>query len=512
MTVAGASLACASGVWFVGDDLAQRVLATGAAAAAVTGSVLLRAWDRTAGKSVAELKNARMRDEWKTDERIAELETDLEESRGIRGKLDTKLRAKRAELARLRSEHAELLRRYATAETERASALEGRRLLAIETGAPAGELTSGTADGPDGSVPGALTAGMYHRAAEALRQLPRNAARQAESAQAQDGEDGQGNPGAATEPPAAQGRNRRAAVPKPGGPRSGGPRSGGPKPGGPRSGATKADAADTGAADTDAVIADAAKAGGPKSGASELGGAEAGVSESAASGVAEVEAGEVSVRTAGGAGRGRDLGSAELPDAGAETGAGAKADAGSASGLRPVPAAAAVVAPVRAARLPASRLQGGFDFFGTATGTGAVRDGAPQNGPGAGAPSTVTRRPKPVRRLEEDLADVVGDEAVAEQSALGRALDGSPEPTAEKPTGKKPVTKKPVTKESATKKAVAQTATAEESAAEGEAADAPADRAAAEAADAGNGEVIDLTAHDETEQIDLAELRSAVSS
>nr|WP_208870128.1 hypothetical protein [Streptomyces monomycini] len=511
MTVAGASLACASGVWFVGDDLAQRVLATGAAAAAVTGSVLLRAWDRTAGKSVAELKNARVRDEWKTDERIAELETDLEESRGIRGKLDTKLRAKRAELARLRSEHAELLRRYATAETERASALEGRRLLAIETGTPAGELTAETADGPDGSVPGALTAGMYHRAAEALRQLPRNAARQAESAQTQDGEDGQGNPGAATERPAAQGRARRAAVPKPGGPGSGGPKPGGPRSGGPKPGATKAGAADTGAADTDAVHADAAKAGGPKSGASELGGAEAGASESAASGVADGAAGEGVVRTAGGAGpsrdQGTDRGSGELPDAGAETGAGAGTDAGSASGLRPVPAAAAVVAPVRAARLPASRLQGGFDFFGTATGTGAVRDGAPQGGPGAGAPSTVTRRPKPVRRLEEDLADVVGDEAVAEQSALGRARDGSPEPTAEKPTGKKPVTKKPVTKESATKKA-----TVEEPAAEGEAADAPADRAATEAADAGNGEVIDLTAHDETEQIDLAELRSAVSS
>lgn len=452
MTVAGASLACASGVWFVGDDLAQRVLATGAAAAAVTGSVLLRAWDRTAGKSVAELKNARVRDEWKTDERIAELESDLEESRGIRGKLDTKLRAKRAELARLRSEHAELLRRYATAETERASALEGRRLLAIETGTPAGELTAGTGDGPDGSVPGALTAGMYHRAAEALRQLPRNAARQAGSAQARDGEDGQGNPGAATERPAAQGRDRTAAVPKPGGRKAGGPKPGASGPGGP-------------------------KPDGPKPGAS----------MPAASGAAEAQTG-----TADGARRGRDRGSAELR--------GAVAGAGPASGLLPVPAAAAVVAPVRAARLPASRLQGGFDFFGTATGTGAVRDGAPQDGPGTGAPSTVTRRPKPVRRLEEDLADVVGDEAVAEQSALGRARDGAPEPTPEKP-GKAQAAAKEKTAEKAAR------------AAKDETADAPADRAAAtEAADPADGEVIDLTAHDETEQIDLAELRSAVSS
>ncbi len=206
----------------------------------------------------------------------------------------------------------------------------------------------------------------------------------------------------------------------------------------------------------------------------------------AASGAADAQAG-----TAEGAGRGRGRGSAELPDAGtgAGTGAGVGADAGSASGLRPVPVATAVVAPVRAARLPASRLQGGFDFFGTATGTGAVRDGAPQGGPGAGAPSTVTRRPKPVRQLEEDLADVVGDEAVAEQSALGRAHDGAPEPTAEKP-GKpgKPEQAKPAATEKKAK-------TAED-----------------EAADAANGEVIDLTAHDETEQIDLAELRSAVSS
>ncbi|MFF3271567.1 hypothetical protein ACFYWU_11625 [Streptomyces chrestomyceticus] len=480
MTVAGASLACASGVWFVGDDLAQRVLATGAAAAAVTGSVLLRAWDRTAGKSIAELKNARVRDEWKTDERIAELETDLEESRGIRGKLDTKLRAKRAELARLRSEHAELLRRYATAETERASALEGRRLLAIETGTPTGEPAAGAADRPDGNVPGVLTAGMYHRAAEALRQLPRNAARQAGDAQDRDGADGRGKPGAATERPAAQGPVRTAAVPEPGGRKADGANRGGSNSDGANPDGTKAGASGSGASKPGASGRGGPKPDGPNPGAS----------MPAASGAADAQAG-----TADGAGRGRGRGSAELPDAGtgAAAGAGVDADAGSASGLRPVPVAAAVVAPVRAARLPASRLQGGFDFFGTATGTGAVRDGAPQGGPGAGAPSTVTRRPKPVRQLEEDLADVVGDEAVAEQSALGRAHDGASEPTAEKP-------EKPGKPEQAKAAATEKTAKAAEKAAEDE------------AAEAANGEVIDLTAHDETEQIDLAELRSAVSS
>ncbi|GCD35908.1 hypothetical protein OEIGOIKO_03658 [Streptomyces chrestomyceticus JCM 4735] len=485
MTVAGASLACASGVWFVGDDLAQRVLATGAAAAAVTGSVLLRAWDRTAGKSIAELKNARVRDEWKTDERIAELETDLEESRGIRGKLDTKLRAKRAELARLRSEHAELLRRYATAETERASALEGRRLLAIETGTPTGEPAARAAGGPDGNVPGVLTAGMYHRAAEALRQLPRNAARQAGDAQDRDGAGGRGKPGAVTERPApqrpdVQGPVRTAAVPEPGGRKAGGANRSGSKPGGSNSDGANPDGTKTGASGSGASKPGASGRGGPKPG-----GPNPGASMPAASGAADAQAG-----TAEGAGRG----SAELPDAGtgAAADAGVAADTGSASGLRPVPVAAAVVAPVRAARLPASRLQGGFDFFGTATGTGAVRDGAPQGGPGTGAPSTVTRRPKPVRQLEEDLADVVGDEAVAEQSALGRAHDGASEPTAEKPEPGKP--------EQAKAAATEKTAKAAEKAAEDE------------AAEAANGEVIDLTAHDETEQIDLAELRSAVSS
>ena len=93
-----------------------------------------------AGKRVADLTRARASDEWRHDERVAELETDLDESRELRVKLEQKLRAKRTELAGLRNEHAALLRRYATAETERATALEGRRLLAIETTAPARAL------------------------------------------------------------------------------------------------------------------------------------------------------------------------------------------------------------------------------------------------------------------------------------------------------------------------------------------------------------------------------------
>ncbi|GGT27099.1 hypothetical protein GCM10010271_33380 [Streptomyces kurssanovii] len=167
--VAGASVLCAAGAWFVGDAVALRVLVAAAAAAAVTGAVLMRSWDRGAGRRVAELTRGRASDHWKFEERIAELETDVEESRELRLKLDARLRAKRVELAALRGEHAALLRRYANAETERASALEGRRQLAIEAAAPAKALP------PAGSTP---TPSMYLRAAKALEDLSRNAAAQ----------------------------------------------------------------------------------------------------------------------------------------------------------------------------------------------------------------------------------------------------------------------------------------------------------------------------------------------
>ncbi|QNP64547.1 hypothetical protein [Streptomyces genisteinicus] len=167
--VAGASVLCAAGAWFVGDALVLRSLVAAAAAAAVTGAVLMRSWDRSAGRRVAELTRGRASDQWKTEERIAELEADIDESRELRAKLDAKLRAKRVELAGLRGEHAALLRRYATAETERASALEGRRQLAIEAAEPARALP---APGP------APTPDLYARAARALGDLSRNAAAQ----------------------------------------------------------------------------------------------------------------------------------------------------------------------------------------------------------------------------------------------------------------------------------------------------------------------------------------------
>ncbi|WP_308103109.1 hypothetical protein [Streptomyces sichuanensis] len=150
-------------------------LAVAASAAAVVGSVLMRRWDRAAGKRVAQLTTARTRDEWKTEERIAELETDLEETRLLRTKLEAKLRAKRSELARLRTEHADLLRRYATAETGRASAMEGRRLLAKGAASGAKALEAG---GPERTATSGLDEAAYRQAADALRDLQRNAAAQ----------------------------------------------------------------------------------------------------------------------------------------------------------------------------------------------------------------------------------------------------------------------------------------------------------------------------------------------
>ncbi|SNX63029.1 hypothetical protein SAMN06272735_4826 [Streptomyces sp. TLI_55] len=150
--IAGVSLVCAFGPWVFSQQAVLRVIAASAAATAVVGAAVMRRWDAQAGKQVADLTRARASDEWRFEERVAELESDLEESRELRAKLEQRLRAKRSELAGLRNEHAALLRRYATAETERASALEGRRLLEIETAVPARELPPASVPVPGGAV------------------------------------------------------------------------------------------------------------------------------------------------------------------------------------------------------------------------------------------------------------------------------------------------------------------------------------------------------------------------
>ncbi|MEV3990143.1 hypothetical protein AB0J57_14680 [Streptomyces sp. NPDC049837] len=324
--VAGAAVVCAGGAWLLADPLVLRLLTAAAAAAAVTGSVLMRSWDRAAGRRVAELTRARAGDQWRTEERIAELESDLEESRELRAKLDAKLRAKRVELAALRGEHAELLRRYATAETERASALEGRRQLALEAAAPTRALPAAS------STP---TPAAYLQAAKALENLTRNAAEQ---------------------------EARRTTEE-----------------------ARRRD------------LAERAR-------------------EAAA------EADEPQGKHAAAAERQHDRPSAAAPSAHAPSAHAPSAHG--ASAMRRVPPAAAVV-PYTEPRRPAPRLQGGFDFFGTGKQPG-------------------TKTPAAIEAVQhEDLADVVGEEALAVRRREDRAV----------------------------------------------------------------GKVIDLTAHDETEQFDVVELR-----
>ncbi|MFJ9647998.1 hypothetical protein [Streptomyces sp. NPDC101206] len=365
--VAGVSLTSATVAWLLADPVALRLLVALAAAAGVASAAVMRTWDRAAGRRVAELARERVKDEWKTDERIAELESDLEEARVLRSKLDAKLRAKRVELAGLRGEHAALLRRYATAETERASALEGRRLLAIEAS------TAPAAAGPAKELPpvseertssGAPTTLGYARAHAALSALVRRAE---------------------TDPAGPQG---------PGGPGAAAPRGAEPRP-------------------------------------------------------AELPSGQGQAASAAGA---RSDTGTQSTDTDTDTGA---QTAGTGSAL-PARRAAGPVAPYQAARRPASRTVGGFDFFGT-------------KGPGAERAREVIESVQ-----HEDLADVVGEEALAVHKAEAEAeadRTAAPEPAPQ------------VSSESA----------------------------AAVARPGEEGQVIDLTEHDETEPIDVVRLRSAIS-
>ncbi|MQY14678.1 hypothetical protein SRB5_48540 [Streptomyces sp. RB5] len=177
MTVAVSALACAVAAWLVrdGDSRVLRWLVVAAAAAAVAGAVLLRKQDRTASLRIKEAVGARTTAELHQEEAVAELEAQLDEARELRRALEERLSLRAGELQRMRSEHAALLRRYATAETERAGALESRRLLAIE--AREAPLALPAASG-DRLASGAPTPATYLRASVALRHLAANAARQ----------------------------------------------------------------------------------------------------------------------------------------------------------------------------------------------------------------------------------------------------------------------------------------------------------------------------------------------
>ncbi|MCX5398756.1 hypothetical protein [Streptomyces sp. NBC_00102] len=365
--VAGVSVVLAAGAWLPADSLPVRLLATAAAATGLVGAYLMRSWDQAAGVRVAELQRAQAGAEWRAEERIAELEQDLEEARELRTRLETKLRSKRMELAGLRGEHAGLLRRYATAETERASALEGRRQLAIEAAATPIALP------PARSTP---TPSAYLAAARALRDLPRNAAlqqarRTAEQARQRDLDERARESAAEADGP----RGRHAADGEYG----------------DRTGGGHADSG---------VRADA-------------------------------------YRTNGTSGHGTPAHPADFAPRAQRPGAQPALPAPRAAAPSPVPARVARTVPAASAVVPytaprrAQVPQGGFDFFGTQPEGAAAA--APEADTGTGAAGR-RQSPRPVQ--EEDLADVVGEEALAvhrsrvgDSRAVGKVIDlAQPDP------------------------------------------------------------------------------------
>ncbi|MFJ9105235.1 hypothetical protein ACIRJM_43035 [Streptomyces sp. NPDC102405] len=420
--IAGVSLVCAFGPWVFSQQAVLRVIAACAAAVAVVGAAVMRRWDAQAGKQVADLTRARASDEWRHEERVAELETDLEESRELRVKLEQRLRAKRAELAGLRNEHAALLRRYATAETERASALEGRRLLEIEA-APTPALPAGQADaeavavaaedGPEAAVE--VETEISEASEETRERLaifsPEGSRLflRANAALKRLDEDGDGATRTKAEP---EDEPEDEAEPKAG---------------------TKGKAEPKGAAKSGpkGAVKKDLKAGlktDPKDKADSKG-----QPVNAASGAADAVGTEAEAAQEDEA-RGKPEAVDGHERAAAATTARAVQPQQQPAGHFIAPTAVAFM-PAAPARRP--RIEGGFDFFGTKAGTSRDALEAVQN---------------------EDLADVVGQEALALHKA------------------------------------------------ESEAEFKPADEESR-----GVGQVIDLTAHDETEQIDLKGLRSAVS-
>ncbi|MFD7698737.1 hypothetical protein [Streptomyces caelestis] len=396
--IAGVSVVCALGPWVFTQPMVLRVLAAAAAVTAIGGAVVMRHWDTQAGKRVADLTRARASDEWRFEERVAELESDLEESRELRAKLEQRLRAKRAELAGLRNEHAALLRRYAASEVDRASVLEERRVLEIEAAVPARALPAGLSAADDAeavsetaseaaeqdeavaeekpAAPSVFSpegSKLFLRAGAALARLAEAAGDGADTDVRADGAPGPAGDDARTgDTPEDDGSPQGDDAPE-------GPEDDGPEP-------TKRPEREQ-------------------------------VREDEAEGRTEA-ADEHGRTTASPAPAAPSAQSAQQP-----------------SGHFTVPTAVAVVPPTAPVRQPVS--EGGFDFFGTKKETDGATLDAVQN---------------------EDLADVVGQEALALHKA------------------------------------------------EAEARFKPADEEAR-----GVGQVIDLTAHDETEHIDVEGLRSAAS-
>ncbi|MFG3130085.1 hypothetical protein ACGFZU_20525 [Streptomyces tendae] len=416
--IAGVSVVCALGPWLFSETMLLRVLAAAAAVTAVVGAVVMRHWDAQAGRQVADLIRARASDEWRFEERVAELESDLEESRELRQKLEHRLRAKRTELAGLRNEHASLLRRYATAETERASALEGRRLLEIEA-APQAPALPAARTAPAQETPETEPPGREAPEAETSEQVVPGE----ESPGEESGGADEGSAPAVFSPEGSRLFLRANAALA---------RLDGDAPADP-DGGDRGDRADA---------SDASDASGGSGGSDGDGGGDGG-----GEGAAAAEAGqEDEAPGQPEAADGHERTAAASPTSSADERPAQPTQSTQptrrADGHFTVPTAVAVVPPAPARR---PVVEGGFDFFGTKDPEGAV-DAA---GGADAALETVQN---------EDLADVVGQEALALHKAEA---------------------------EVSFKQAGAESR--------------------------GVGQVIDLTAHDETEQIDVQGLRSAVS-
>ncbi|MGW5125098.1 hypothetical protein ACWEQ7_13790 [Streptomyces sp. NPDC004069] len=445
--IAGVAVVFALGPWVFTDAVVLRLVAGTAAVTTVLGAVVMRRWDLQAGRRVADLTRARASDEWRFEERVAELETDLEESRELRGRLEQKLRARRAELQGLRNEHAALLRRYATAETERASALEGRRLLEIESGSdmlalPAAPtaaptapdvadvdvegrgthesaaLATGAAGGgpaekqPEAAAPGVFSpegSELYLRAEAALSQLGKAGARAERTDEtATTDPAGEDDTGSQADPV------RETVVP------AGGDAD--PEP-----------ERETGPGETSEHAAAMSE---PTGSAESSESSEPSESADSADRDDPAEATEATEATEPAAGTtAADPGEQGAPAPSATAVEPARPAPRLPHGHFAVPTAVAVV-PAAPARRPL--VEGGFDFFGTKKDTSATEPGTVQN---------------------DDLADVVGQEGLALHKAEA---------------------------ESQYKPADADASTADR-------------------------QIIDLTAHDETEQIDLPGLRTAAS-
>ncbi|KUO08219.1 hypothetical protein AQJ58_31700 [Streptomyces sp. DSM 15324] len=492
------------------DPAVLRVVAAVAAATAVVGAAVLRRWDTYAGKQVADLTRARASDEWRFEERVAELETDLDESRELRGKLEKRLRAKRAELAGLRNEHAALLRRYATAETERASALEGRRLLEKENTAdpepyalpaagaaeesrtetvvsvtPETTETTETTEADETKAPVAFSpegAQLYARARSALAKLdPETAA--AASASADDsgagepvkvasgkagGEDSAQEDEAEGQPEAAD-EHTRAVAPHPAdGTDEAAPdedaagRTAAEPATAERPAATAAGRAVSGNEPV-AATADSERAVSERAGSTAIGSKAPGLGTAAAAD--SVSAGPVAAESAAGRAAAAPTGSGRAASepvgstaAGSGTAVAADTGAAGTEAVEGVSAVSAALVPRPAA--PVVRPAG---HFTVPTAVAVVPAAQPVRRPGAEGGfdffGTKSATPDALDSVQnEDLADVVGQEALALHKAEAEADF--------KPAGEEA---------------------------------------------RGVGQVIDLTAHDETEVIDLQGLRSAVS-